>query len=142
MTDMLAFPSELGARGVRLIYLFGSQATGAARPDSDVDLAVVVDDRLAPDLPRREGCLEEVGEHAARQLGRAREDIGVQDMDHIPVGSRAAILEKGKLLFEAEPGLHTSFFTRTLGEVFDLQPMEEFFQGVIRRRLREGTFGR
>ena len=29
---------------VRLAYLFGSRASGAARPDSDVDVAVLVDD--------------------------------------------------------------------------------------------------
>ena len=29
---------------VRLAYLFGSRARGAARPDSDVDVAVLVDD--------------------------------------------------------------------------------------------------
>lgn len=33
---------ELAAAGVRFAYLFGSRATGTARPDSDADIAIVV----------------------------------------------------------------------------------------------------
>jgi len=37
----------------RLVYLFGSRASGVARPDSDVDLLVVVDQVFGPALSRR-----------------------------------------------------------------------------------------
>jgi len=35
------------------VYLFGSRATGVARPDSDVDLLIVVDQVFGPTLSRR-----------------------------------------------------------------------------------------
>jgi predicted nucleotidyltransferase len=35
------------------VYLFGSRASGIARPDSDVDLLVVVDQVFGPALSRR-----------------------------------------------------------------------------------------
>ena len=39
---------ELRARGVHALYLFGSEARGDAREDSDIDLAFDVD----PDCPK------------------------------------------------------------------------------------------
>lgn len=41
---ILAMQPELRARGVSHIALFGSRARGDARPDSDVDLMIDVDD--------------------------------------------------------------------------------------------------
>ncbi len=41
---ILAMQSELQARGVSHIALFGSRARDDARPDSDVDLMIDVDD--------------------------------------------------------------------------------------------------
>ena len=55
---LAAFPGTIG------IWLFGSHATGAAGPDSDIDLAVLVEGRadalalwdLAGELGRLAGC--------------------------------------------------------------------------------------
>lgn len=41
---ILAMQPELRARGVSHVALFGSRARGDARPDSDVDLMIDVDD--------------------------------------------------------------------------------------------------
>lgn len=41
---ILAMRPELRARGVSHVALFGSRARGDARPDSDIDLMIDVDD--------------------------------------------------------------------------------------------------
>ena len=38
--------------GVRAVYLFGSHAEGSARPDSDLDLAIVPRDRSVREKKR------------------------------------------------------------------------------------------
>lgn len=43
-----AAPDAFRGEGVVFAFLFGSQATGRMRPDSDVDVAVLLDDDVAP----------------------------------------------------------------------------------------------
>ncbi len=45
---------------IRELKLFGSQARGDARPDSDVDLMVSFDEGMAPGLFRFTGLIEEL----------------------------------------------------------------------------------
>ena len=46
LETLRAHQSELQAMGVRRIALFGSQAQGVARPDSDVDIGVEFEDAV------------------------------------------------------------------------------------------------
>jgi predicted nucleotidyltransferase len=45
-----AHQAELQRRGVRHAALFGSVARGDARPDSDIDIAIDIDEDALPDL--------------------------------------------------------------------------------------------
>jgi predicted nucleotidyltransferase len=50
IATLQAHQAELQRRGVRHAALFGSVARGDARPDSDIDIAIDLDEDALPDL--------------------------------------------------------------------------------------------
>lgn len=86
---------------VRFVYLFGSRAQGRERPDSDVDIAVVLDDGIAPsDVDRLAGrCADALGDRA--RVG----GIAVTVLNGAPVRFVGRALRDRVVLFSRdEPG--------------------------------------
>lgn len=102
---------------VSAVYLFGSTARSEARPDSDVDIAVLfaVAPRPALDGPRLviEGELERV-------LGRPVDLVVLNDA---PVDLRIRVLRDGELLIDRNPATRIAYEVRTRNEAFDLEPV-------------------
>lgn len=119
---------------VLFALLFGSRVHSRARPDSDWDVAVYLDDALD-----------------ARQRFRLRlrligdlENLGSTDLvvlNEAPplLGHRAL---QGKLLFARDRVAYVRYFVRTLGESLDLAWWRDLDRRERRRRLEEGRFGR
>lgn len=85
----------------RAIYLFGSHARGVPRPDSDVDLMVVVDDASVTIEHHRQGyaCLRSMGVPAELHFSSRTRFERYADV----VGSiQHEIRRKGVLLYAAE----------------------------------------
>lgn len=76
--------------GVKLAWLFGSQARGTARPGSDFDFAVVGDFDL---LALRADLDEALGHEV---------DVVDLNRDHLPL--MRAVLREGQLVYESTPG--------------------------------------
>jgi predicted nucleotidyltransferase len=104
-------------RAVAAVYLFGSTARDEARPDSDVDVAVLFDTAPAATLngPRfsLEGELE-------RALGSR---VDIVTLNDAPVDLRIRILREGRLLVDRRPSVRIAFEVRTRNEAFDLEPI-------------------
>lgn len=115
------------APGVIAVYLFGSVARGTARPESDVDVAVLIDHAPSPRLggPRftLEGDLE-------RALGRRVDLVLLNDA---PVDLRARILRDGRLLLDRVPAARIAFEVRTRNEAFDIAPILAVYRAPHRR---------
>jgi predicted nucleotidyltransferase len=75
--------------GLMALYLFGSRADGSARPDSDVDLAVMVEPPLSP------LALWEAGEGVAERLGLP---VDLVDLAAAPTTLQYEIVTKGRRL--------------------------------------------
>ena len=99
------------------VYQFGSSVRGEARPDSDVDVAVLfgAPHRATLDAPRFviEGELERV-------LGRPVDLVALNDA---PVDLRIRVLRHGRLLLDRVPQARIAFEVRTRNEAFDLEPV-------------------
>lgn len=119
---------------VRFAYLFGSRATGRARPDSDWDVAIYLDDSLG-----------------ARQRFRARnlltaelEEVGPVDVvvlnDADPVLAHRAL--SGELLHVEDRAAMVRQFVRTMELLEDRRYFDGILAGGVQRRLTEGTYGR
>jgi len=76
--------------GLRLLYLFGSQASGDARPDSDWDIAFLADVNL--DNVSRWHIAEEL----AAELGQ---DVDLVDLKEASTVLKMQIVQNGRLLY-------------------------------------------
>jgi predicted nucleotidyltransferase len=99
MTDVLAgFPE------VRLALLFGSEARGTARTDSDVDVAV--------DAPSTS-----LGQLAAALSTRLGTEVDVVRLDTASIPLLEALIADGIVLHEAKPGAGALWRSRVLAQL-------------------------
>ncbi len=117
---------------VMVAYLFGSQATGQARPDSDVDVAVLLAE--TDTFTRFEQSWQFSNE--IEQIIYKSVDVVVLN-DAPPLLVHHILLQK-KLLFERDINERVKFEVRA-GKIYaDLQPMYQFFQQMTRQRIKAG----
>ena len=121
---------------VRLAYLFGSWARGAARSDSDVDVAVLVDD----------GCVatptavkETIWRLVPAMAGDIRSDrIDLVLLNEAPALLRHRVIRDGVLLTARNDAERARFVRRTIREYQDIEPrLREFTRSRIRRLKEE-----
>jgi predicted nucleotidyltransferase len=137
-----AFPSVARAvarciarrRDIQAAYIFGSMATGRSRPDSDVDVAVL--------LARRPGPARMLKDRLKliADLGSAlhRSDVDVVVLNDAPPLLAHRILSRGILVFERSASARVRFQVRTASRYLDLIPMFETHIRYLRKKVREG----
>ena len=129
------------ARGLRaeptvhLAWLFGSRSRGAERPDSDVDVAVLVDDASADGPAAAKDTLFRV----IGALGRVvRSDlIDLVILNHAPPLLRHRVIRDGVLLYACSAAERVRFVRRTLRDYQDMEPRLRAFTRARIRRLQE-----
>jgi predicted nucleotidyltransferase len=114
-----------GRFGLDTLWLFGSEAQGRARPDSDVDLAAL--------FPRRPTALEvfDARSDLAEILHR---DVDLVDLDQVSPILGMQVLRHGRLLVDRDPRRRHAFFGRTISMYEDLK--------IIRREAERMLFER
>jgi len=124
-----AYPFILAA------YQFGSTVRGQEGPLSDLDIAILVDDKGSPsalDLLRIELML-------AYEL---QKQLGISEIDLITLNSQRlllqhGILRTGQLIYEADPKYRARFAQKVIQAYLDFQPTLELIgQFHTRGRLR------
>ena len=111
---------------IKLAFLIGSYAKGTARPDSDVDVAVLFgrsfDVKQVLDL--KEQLTELVGV-----------DVDLVVLDSVGPVMKMQVLKTG-ILLHAEKGAYEQFFVSTVNEYDDLKYCRrEIEENILRRRL-------
>ncbi len=105
--------------GVRLLYLFGSQARGDALPFSDVDFAALFTPAVGQS--QRSEAQETLIVELMALLDRNDIDVAVLERASPLLRHRAAT--EGIGLFEADSEAHAEFFVRTLREYDDTRSL-------------------
>ena len=111
--------AELPAGRVAVAYLFGSVARGDARPDSDVDVGVVLTARRPASL--REEPLD-VLDALERATGRS---IDLVVLNGAGADFVHRVLRDGIMLHESDREARIEFEVQARNEYFDILPMIE-----------------
>lgn len=117
-------------------YLFGSYATGKARPGSDVDVAVLLSG--TDKMERFERRLQLMGE-VEEALGRRPADVVV--LNDAPPLLTHQVLREGRLVFERNRAARVEFEVRAGQMYTDLVPMRRFFREALFHEVKEGGLG-
>lgn len=111
---------------IKLAILYGSQARGTQRSDSDIDLAVAADDRA----PLDEETLIDVSVAASLQTGR---EVQVRDLARADGLFLKEVLTTGVVIHHSDAAIRGRLIIRMLDYVEDFQPIVS----MIRKRKRE-----
>ncbi len=125
-----------GQSDVIAAYLFGSRATGRARPGSDVDVAVL----LSGDLDGETRFVRRLrlGAEVEDAIG-ARTDLVV--LNDAPPLLQHQVLKHGHLVFERDRRARVEFEVRAGAIYADLKPMRDFFKAALFKEIREVGLG-
>lgn len=115
--------------GVDTVWLFGSEAAGRARGDSDVDLAALFRRRPSP-LERMD-----LRSEAEEILGRPVDLVDLEDASPLLAFQ---VLRHGRLLVDRNPSRRHRFTAGVPGRREDVLIMRRAIEERILQRLREG----
>lgn len=130
-----AAPAVLGSRGVAFAYLFGSHASGRAREDSDVDIAVRLKENGSGQdrIELRLAIAQELSE----QTGIGRIEVAI--FEDLPLPVRGRIVADHVLLYSADEPGRVELESRVAREFGDYQIA---FRDLDRELLRATAEGR
>lgn len=122
---------------IQAAYIFGSVAHGRARPDSDIDVAVLVGRRIPES--RALGYRLKL----TNQLGVAlrRDDVQLVVLNQAPPLLAQRVLSQGALVFERSRAARVRFQVQTASRYADLVPTMEFYIRRLKKDVREGHIG-
>jgi len=128
----------LDREGVIAAMLIGSQARGVPGPLSDVDIAVWHEPGLDP-----AGRLRLQLELARLACGTLRtNEVDVVLLNGAPPLLRHRAVRDAKLLVERDPVARVRLNARALLDYLDTEPLRDEMSRGLRKRIREGRFGR
>ena len=115
-------------------YIFGSVATGRVRPDSDIDVAVLLDTGI------REVRMFDLRLRLIADLGAAlgRSDVDVLILNHASPLLAHRVLSRGKLIYERSASARIRFQVMTANRYADLVPTLEMYIRYLKKSVREG----
>ena len=123
----------LGERhDISLAYLFGSCVSGTARPDSDVDVAILFDHLPTPAL--LDGVTEDLGAATERRV-----DLVV--LNAAPPLLAREVIEGGRLVMCRDEDERVSFETRTTARYQDTAHLRRVQYAYLRERAEAHRAG-
>lgn len=128
-----ALPRLLRHQPVILAYLYGSITTGLLNPFSDVDIALVVEEGLAP-LDALKLMLR-LGVDLADSCDITNADVRI--INHAPLVFQGRVVCDGILIHAGDEGERVEFETSTRLRYFDYLPIHRRLQDAFFADLRE-----
>ncbi len=138
-------PRILAGRPVLAAYLYGSVAEGYARPDSDVDVALVLmaDHGLSP----YQWMLMELGIAAEIEDDCGPREVDVRSINDAPLVVQGTMMTEGILVYDRAEAARADYEVLTRKMYFDFLPVvkmmrEAYYQNrAADFRRKESDFG-
>lgn len=116
------------------VYLFGSQARGVARKESDLDLAFMVSNRN--NISERE-IIKKIYQDISLPSNL---DVSCVDLSSSPLFLHQ-IIKNGICIYEKNPYERTHIEATILNIYFDNQHIRNIYQHYLKKSLESGTYG-
>ena len=130
-----------GDSTVRLAWLHGSRARGTARRESDIDVAVLLDDECAATPVAIKDSIWRLAGALGREVPSDRLDLVL--LNDAPALLRHRVIRDGVLLFARSDAERVRFVLRTLREYQDLEPrLREHTRRRVQRLKEQRADGR
>ncbi|MGE5238671.1 MAG: type VII toxin-antitoxin system MntA family adenylyltransferase antitoxin [Chloroflexota bacterium] len=123
---------------VSALYLFGSLVAGRQHEESDLDLAVLVDERKLKQVNYE--ALKRA--YYAASAGFSLRIVDIVVLNVAPPYLKHQVLKTGKVLFDRNRRLRVRFTERAIMDYLDFKPVEEICLRSVARRFRGKTVGR
>lgn len=119
--------------GILFAYLFGSVVQGKTNFESDIDLAVFLDEEEISDFfKKRLSLIEEI----QALLKKPVEVIILNEIKSIFF--KFVVIKEGKVIFERDHGQRIDFELKTMQEYYESQPfIEEYNKAYLKRSLQK-----
>ncbi len=111
--------------GVRALVLFGSQAQGVARPESDFDVAVI------GGQPR---IYDQLYDLLSKKINRLV-NIDIVFLNQVTLELKSHVATYGQVLFEQNPKEFADFRQRVMVESSDFAPLRAIYSGATLARI-------
>lgn len=130
--------TAFAAHGVQVAWLFGSQARGTTRAESDIDIAVLFGEAVPP---------EEYPQRQLELIGVLMEVFATNAVDLVVLNTAPPllafeVLQDGCVLYNADDAARVNFQVRALQEYRDTAPLRRLLAEGLVERIRDGTFGK
>ncbi len=122
---------------VAVLYIFGSLRKGRATGESDIDIAVLIDEA------RQNENFELLKKHYyAASAGFSLRPVDIVILNSAPAFLKYHILKTGKILFEKQRRLRLRFTEKAITEYLDYKPVEDICLKAVADRFRRQPIGR
>lgn len=123
---------------VAALYLFGSLAEGRVTAESDIDIAVLVDEKKMKKADY--GLLR--GEYYRASPHFSLRSVDIVLLNAAPPYLKHRILKTGRILFDRNRKLRVKFTTDAIIEYLDFKPLEDIFNRAVAGRFKKASVGR
>lgn len=117
-------------------YLFGSFAKGGSRATSDVDVAVLFEERGHDPFTRFTARID-ISMDLEELLGRT---VDVIDVEEAPLSLIYQVLRFGKLILERDHTRRITFEVNARRQYLDMLPYYDLYTQAMRKDLERGGF--
>ncbi len=123
---------------VSALYIFGSFAKSKKTGESDIDIAVIVDESK---LKKRDFELLKKKYYAASPTFSMR-SVDIVILNTAPPFLKYQVLKTGRVLFERNRRLRVRFTTKAIIEYLDYKPIMDTYLKALSKRIRSKRIGR
>ena len=129
----------LSKENVTLSYLFGSFALGRETKLSDIDIAILFDDKV-----RKKDYMEkeiEISSFFSRIFKEMKREIDIVNLNLSSITLKYQVIKYGKVIYKASEKIRVKFEVETMNYYLDTKYLRDTNFRELVRRIREGKLG-
>ncbi len=123
---------------VSTLYVFGSLVNGGKTRESDIDIAVLIDESKLGRTTFK--SLEE--KYYKASPGFSMRPVDIVIMNTASPFLKHQVLKTGRILFDRNQTLRIRFTTKAIIEYLDFKPAQDVFLKAVVNRFRRASIGR